>query len=270
MMITDRKNPTAKIKTRIMMNRPVAHNQWQVVLKSEDSDLAFFDPGHFCMLSFPDRLEPLTPRPFAIVERRENAYSFIYKVTGKMTSALAQMQPGSRVDLLGPLGRAIDRSFLKRGTHHFIAGGVGYASLMPLIHEVNQHQQARWDLYYGVRTDLEVIRAGFSKAFLSSDDGSVGHKGRITDLIQQASFGSEDSFYVCGPTPMMKAVFDLLPPERSFYFLEETMGCGFGICVGCVIPIRTSSNQVKNVRSCMEGPVFVGSRLSEWRKSQWH
>jgi len=270
MIITERKSPTRKLKARIVVNRPIAQNQWQVILRCEEEALPVFDPGHFCMLSFPDRLEPLTPRPFAIVERREGAYVFVYKVTGKMTSALAQLQVGSRVDLLGPLGRGVSRPSLQEGTHHFIAGGVGYATLMPLIQEASQSTRSRWDLFYGVRTDLELIRSGFSKAMISSDDGSVGVRGRITDLLRTASFGHEDFFYICGPTPMMKAVYDLLPPERSFYFLEETMGCGFGICVGCVVPIRMLSGDVKNVRSCMEGPVFLGTQLSEWRKQQWH
>jgi dihydroorotate dehydrogenase electron transfer subunit len=269
MIITERKSPSLKRQTRILVNRPIAHNQWQLVLRCDDGDLPDFDPGNFCMLSFPDRLEPLTPRPFAIVDRKEGAYVFIYKVTGKMTKALAQMQLGGRLDLLGPLGRGVERSHLSRGVHHFIAGGVGYATLIPLFEESQRHPSTPGKLLYGVRTDLELIRSGISSALIASDDGSVGLKGRVTDLIRSTTFGSQDYFYVCGPTPMMKAVYDLLPAERSFYFLEETMGCGFGICVGCVVPIRVSQEKVKNLRSCMEGPVFVGSQLTEWRVSQW-
>lgn len=258
------------IEVRIHEHKPIAHNQWIITLKAE-RELPEFLAGQFCMLSFLDAVDPITPRPFAIVERREGMYQFIYRVVGKFTRALARMPLGTRIGLLGPLGRGFELKNFQAEKSVFIAGGVGFASLMPLLDYVHRLNQEPLAVFYGVRTDLEIIRRSTFKTFYSSDDGSSGFRGRVTDLMHKHKdlWKEARAFYVCGPTPMMKAVWDLLPSEKSFYFLEETMGCGIGICIGCVVPIESEKGEIKRVRSCMEGSVFRGDRLRPWREGAW-
>lgn len=257
----ERKVPDRILSARISQNRPVANNQWQISLKLEDGDFPDFAPGNFCMISVPTVVDPLIPRPFAIVDRKDGVYSFIYRVTGKQTKALTNLPTGFRLDVTGPLGKGFKRDSFEAGEHIFVAGGVGYASLLPLIDCLGKNAKA--SLFYGVRTDMEVIRKGPLVAEFASDDGSIGFKGRLHDLLKAKTFSPEAKFYVCGPTPMMRAMYPILPPERSFYFLEETMGCGFGICVGCVVGVDTPQG-LKNVKSCLDGCMFQGSSLQTW------
>ena len=251
---------------RIAESKPIAQNQWSIWLKA-DAELPDFNPGNFCMLSLLESVDPLTPRPFAIVEKKNGMYHFIYRVTGKFTHQLATLPVGTSVGVMGPLGRGFSAEQFRTGKHAFIAGGVGYASLLSLFDQLKSEPTA---VFYGVRTDLEIIRKGKFKALYSSDDGSVGTKGRITEVLKanQKTLDQTDAFYICGPTPMMKAVYDLIPPEKSFYFLEEAMGCGFGICIGCVVTVL-KDGQSKRVRSCLEGPIFRGDELKPWREQGW-
>jgi len=269
--LCERKNPTQTIECRVLKNQPIAKNQWQIWLKPEKLEFQNFEWGNFCMLSLPDLIDPLLPRPFAIVEAAQGTYSFIYRVHGKQTQRLANLPQGYRVDVLGPLGRGISTEQLELGSAVFVAGGVGYASLMPLIQSLSEAALGRAKLFYGIRTDLEAIRRGKLEPQFASDDGSLGYRGRLHELIRKEKFSADSNFYICGPTPMMKACYDFLPPERSYYFLEETMGCGFGICVGCVVSVNDigpdgkTKPEVHRVKSCLEGPMFLGSQLAHWR-----
>lgn len=260
--------PDKVIEARIVESKPIAQNQWSIWLKGEKS-FPDFDPGNFCMLSLPDLTDPLTARPFAIVEKKDGMYQFIYRVTGKFTHLLATFPVGTRVGVLGPLGKGFFRESFKTGKHIFISGGVGFASLLPAIDQVKKSGGDLAGIFYGIRTDLEIIRKGNFDCFFSSDDGSIGEKGRLPALIQKNSalIQSADRFYICGPTAMMKAVFDLLPPKKSFYFLEETMGCGVGICIGCVVSVVGEDGVAKRVRSCLEGPIFRGDSLTSWKNN---
>lgn len=253
-------------KARLIENRPMAQHQWSLILQEED-DRAFadFEPGQFCMLSL-DRLhDPLLPRAFAIVCREEGRYQFIYKAIGKFTKLLTRIPKGESIQILGPLGNGIE---WKNRKTTFVAGGVGYASLIPSIDFLKkQPQPSAMNLFYGVRTDRELIRQISIDHHISSDDGSIGYAGYIPQLLLEKKKEWEDSeqFYICGPNAMMRAVFDILPKERSFYFMEEAMGCGVGICVACVLPLKQINGETKPVRSCLEGPVFRGSQLETWR-----
>jgi dihydroorotate dehydrogenase electron transfer subunit len=268
--------PKEVCEVRVIQNRPLAKNQWSLWVKPDESSaikfLPEFLPGQFCMLSLLDRVDPLTARPFAIVERDEGMYQFIYRVHGKLTQQLVKIPIGSKIGLIGPLGKGISRDHLKTGKHIFIGGGVGYASVLPLVQELSGLKRTEHGkIFYGVREDLEIIRKTPLSCEFSSDDGSAGFHGRLPELLKkkESEWKNADWFYICGPTPMMKAVYNLLPPEKSLYFLEETMGCGFGICIGCVVPILNDKKEVKKVRSCMEGPIFKGDVLGPWKEGAW-
>ncbi len=261
--------PNQMMDVRIVQNKPLANQQWGLWVKPEDGELPDFRLGTFCMLSLTDWIDPVVPRPFAIAERKDGAYFFIYRLAGKFTKALAKMPVGSKIGLLGPLGKGFEREHFKKGRHIFIAGGVGYASLLPLM-ETSYSAKIPMEIFYGVREDLEVIRRGSASCHYASDNGSLGFHGRLPELMAKKEnlWKDADWFYVCGPTGMMKAIYDILPPQKSFYFLEEAMGCGIGICVGCVIPVLGENGTKKHVRSCMEGPIFIGSDLTLWRKGE--
>ena len=263
-------SPQSLFEVRIAQQKPIAQNQWSLWVKAEELQLPDFECGQFCMISFPDLLDPVTPRPFAIVDKKDGLYHFMYRVHGKFTSLLASRNVGSRLTLLGPLGKGIARQHVSKGRHMFVAVGVGFASMLPLMNSfLDSNKKTNAHLFYGVRRDLEMIRLTPLDTSICSDDGSIGEKLRLPDLLKSKKeiWNSADWIYVCGPTGMMKAVYDILPPERTLYFLEEAMGCGMGICVGCVVPVLGSQGQKKFIRSCIDGPIFVGSDLAAWRES---
>lgn len=252
---------------RIVDLQAIAQSQWSIWVKDESQDLPDFEPGQFCMLSFENLVDPLLPRPYAIVERKNGLYRFIYRVDGKFTKLLSRMWRGASLKLLGPLGKpslSLHSSLRLHTKAVFVAGGVGYSSLYSLMKASKAEENI---LFYGLRTELDRIPINLSlKIYYSTDDGSLGFKGRIHELLLQESELWKDAevFYICGPTPMMKAVYSVLPPEKSFYFLEESMGCGFGICMGCVVPTEGSEFPK---RSCIEGPVFRGDDLKRWMQT---
>ncbi|MBV8600108.1 MAG: hypothetical protein JO359_00950 [Candidatus Eremiobacteraeota bacterium] len=161
-----------------------------------------------------------------------------------------------------------------------VAGGVGLASVL-LAAERCVKMGARTTLYYGARTAEALVDADiFSKAgctvSVATEDGTLGHRGYVTDLLRDAS---HDLLLACGPGPMLRAVHALanarnIPAQLS---LEETFGCGVGACWGCVVPLDRSSAQAPrfpapseaeprpyvHARVCKEGPVFWAREL-QW------
>lgn len=246
-----------KFEVRIAQIAPLASQQWSLWVHCEDHQLPDFQAGQFCMLHFPAWMDPVLPRPYAIVEKKDQMYRFIFRVEGKFTKLLASQSKGARLEMLGPLGLPAPRP---SGKKVIVAGGVGLSSLMSLLQET----EASDLLFYGVRKDLERIRMEFSaKTLLASDDGSCGFQGRLHELLKakQDLWQDAAAFYICGPDPMMKACFHVLPKERSYFFLEESMGCGFGICMGCVVQTK---NEDFPKKSCVSGPVFRGDELALW------
>jgi dihydroorotate dehydrogenase electron transfer subunit len=104
---------------------------------------------------------------------------------------------------------------------------------------------------------LEDFEALGVELHLATEDGSRGHKGLVTDLLQPEP---DRTVIACGPTPMMRVAAELARKAgtRCFVSLESPMACGFGICLGCAVPTRAGFRYV-----CSDGPVFDAEEL-EW------
>lgn len=202
----------------------------------------------------------LLRRPFSVASVGNGCMAIIYRVQGIGTEWLTTVQPGDRLDVLGVLGRGFDAP----GPDDRIlavAGGVGIA---PLAFYAERYPLAHMAIVAGFRTQRHV--AGFSRAMragvpvlVTTQDGSVGRHGHVTDDLQDLILRQHISRVItCGPTPMMQAVAALaadcsIPCQIS---VERPMGCGFGVCLGCVVPVRQRNGQIVQQRSCVEGPVF--------------
>jgi len=237
-------------------------------------------PGQFVMLRVPECDDPLLGRPFALydtvpdVSGEPVGVDIVYLVVGKMTSRLAECTAGDRLELWGPLGNG----FSVQPTEHLImvAGGIGQTPFLALGREALGHrrygQRARsaWagkaTLCYGVRSaellaGADDFRAAGIELLLSSDDGSVGHHGLVTELLEQTlarQSAADCRIACCGPETMMEAVAKIaarvaVPCEVS---LETPMACGIGICFSCVVKARQSDGSWDYKRTCVEGPVF--------------
>jgi dihydroorotate dehydrogenase electron transfer subunit len=263
----------------VVVNDLLARNTFRIRLDSHAMARAI-RPGQFVMLRLPGTTDPLLGRPFALNDTVLNASSepcavdIVYLVVGKVTSLLAELKSGDRVEAWGPLGNGFPAL---EGIDHvgLVAGGIGQTPFLAYSRELlgkrgyggqaPRQGAKRVSLYYGVRTaDLaagaEDFRDAGAEVHLASDDGSLGVHGFVTQLLRQPL---PDHLIVCGPEPMLHALADLaktwsVPCHLS---LETPMACGIGVCFSCVTPVRTPEGTDYR-RVCVEGPVFDATCLA--------
>jgi len=238
-------------------------------------------PGQFVMLRLPGTTDPLLGRPFALYDTvldaagRPVAIDVVYLVVGKMTGRLPNVEAGESLEVWGPLGKP----FLDVGDAEavtFVAGGIGQTPFLAFARELlgargfggdaPRRRAKKVSLYYGVRTaslaaGVEDFRAAGVEVHLASDDGSIGAKGFVTQLL--ASHGKTGPLVGCGPEPMLHALAKLarawgVPCQVS---LETPMACGVGICFSCVTKVTTAGDAWDYKRVCIDGPCFDAAQL---------
>ncbi len=202
--------------------------------------------------------DPLLKRPFCYFRRRGNTLEIFYRVVGKMTSMMKGLTPGDEVEVLGPLGNVYPLEEAEFKTPLVIAGGVGIASVYPLLERL----KGRAYLFYGGRCKTELflsreLEAVSKKLIPATDDGSVGFKGTAVDAARDFLNGKDrDDFvlYACGPNGMLKAASNI--GVTGYIASEEKMACGIGVCLGCAVKTRDGYK-----RACKDGPVFKTGEL---------
>ena len=230
-------------------------------------------PGHFVALQVggPES-SMLLRRAFAIYEVKERGVyggtvEFIFAVHGKGTAWLASRRPQDKVDVVGPLGKPF-RLPKERANAVLVGGGYGSAPLLPLA-KVLRDRGCRVDFVLGAGDvdrlfgQLDAKRMS-SSIVVTTDDGSMGERGRVSDVLPQVLDRTDaDVVYACGPMAMLRAVSDIAS-ERGIptqVAVEESMACGIGVCMTCVLPVIGDDGVSRMVRSCVEGPVFLGDRV---------
>lgn len=238
-------------------------------------------PGQFLMLKLSGCDDPLLGRPLAFYDvvwgddGRAVGLDVVYLVVGKMTSRLAQCQPGDTLDVWGPLGNG----FAPTPARHLImvAGGIGQTPFLALAQEYSGRrkfgdpprtvpQAEHITFCYGARNkDYLAGLADFERLGIdvrvSTDDGSAGHHGLVTHLLQETLRTTDLStarVVCCGPERMMEAVAEICSDVNVAceVSLETPMACGIGICFSCVTKVRDATGQWDYRRTCVEGPVF--------------
>ena len=199
-------------------------------------------------------------RPISVNDCEGDVLTIIYKVVGKGTEKMREMQVGTVLDILTGLGNGYDLA--PAGDHPLlIGGGVGVPPLYMLAKKLIAEGK-RVSVILGFNTKSEVFceeafRALGADVTVTTVDGSYGVKGFVTDAIAlRESEGEQFSyFYTCGPEPMLKAVYRATKTSGQFSF-EERMGCGFGACMGC-----SCKTLYGNKRICKDGPVLVKEEI---------
>ncbi len=222
--------------------------------------------GQFCMLRAENSGESLLRRPFSVAAIREgDILEFAYTSIGRGTRLLAALKPGDPVWCLGPLGNTFP---IIEGCHAIVvAGGIGVAPF-PLLNSVlNQHRIFPVTLY-GARNASELIYVEelnqlSERLEIATDDGSAGFHGFVTQLLEKEleKKSRTSVIYVCGPHPMMKRVKQIAEQfdVPAYLSMEEIMGCGVGICIGCPIPGVTLNGDDIQYLCCKDGPIFPSS-----------
>lgn len=233
-------------------------------------------PGQFVMVKPSRSADPLLRRPFSIFEILRDArgnptgLSLLNKRIGVGTRLLYDVEPGAHIACLGPLGRPFEPVEAPMKAW-MIAGGVGLAPFLTLA-EALVARGTPATLFYGARRASELYYVDTFEhlgvqTVLSTEDGSRGAKGFITVPLTAAlstlAPGEAVKLYVCGPTPMMRAVAAIaeIHGQTCDVSLEQVMGCGLGGCYSCVVLTRQPGAPPHFVRSCIDGPVFSADQI---------
>ncbi len=245
-----------QFKTKIVSNKKICPKYFSLVLDKKFSKKEI-SAGQFLNIKVSDGLKPLFRRPFSISRFKDNL-EVLYEPVGEGTKILSQKEPGEILDVLGPLGNNFIKPEKDVKQIVFIAGGVGVAPFIGFSDDLKSFKGNKIILF-GVRTkehtfNLDVFRNNGFRVFISTDDGSKGVKGRVSELFSKIDVNEKGTIcYVCGPKPMMRSAQDFviknnLSAQGSF---EEVMACGIGTCRGCVIKTKSGFKTV-----CNDGPVF--------------
>lgn len=231
-------------------------------------------PGQFVMIKVSDGLDPLLRRPFSFnkINQEDGSIDIMYRVVGRGTSLLSRYSAGQKLDLIGPLGNGFRLLSNYRGTIAMIAGGMGIAPLYGLTLELRKRiDRGQLHLFYGARSEAELIGDPLLDSLgiqihLSTEDGSKGYQGTVTNLFFHfvSSHGILPShLYSCGPLKMQTIIADWARKNdvAAQMCVESLMACGFGACLGCAIPARSSMPRYLHV--CKDGPVF-DAELIQW------
>ena len=255
-----------------------------------DQDVSV-EAGQFAMLKPHAAFEPLLRRALAVYRvKGPRRLEFLYHVLGRGTQALSHLRQGDRVDALVPLGNSWPlqrrennyrvpssqrRDVLQKGSRAIVvAGGIGSASVLMLCSHLAS-SGIETQIFFGAANNivargcgLEDFRELGQPITVTTDDGSLGEKGFVTVALERHlnEYGSSESvIYACGPWAMMKRVAEIGDhfSVPCWVSLEAPMACGFGVCVGCVVAVKTEEplGYGSYKRVCTDGSVFRADHI---------
>lgn len=234
---------------QIIENAKIAPDVFLLDLAGDTSMLTA--PGQFCQVRIPGFY---LRRPISICDWDENGMTLIYKAVGQGTDALSRLEQGETLEILNGLGNGYDLT--KAGARPLvIGGGAGVPPLYALAKALLARDEKPVAVLGFNRAEEIFLLDAFEdlgvETVVTTVDGSFGVKGFVTDALPNGY----DSFFACGPLPMLKAVYQKCqtPGQLS---LEERMACGFGACMGCTIQTKSGPKRV-----CKDGPVFGKEEL---------
>ncbi len=222
-------------------------------------------PGNFIEIRVNENTEPFLRRPISIynLDKEKGILEFIFQVKGKGTKILAEKQKGDLIDIIGPLGFGTFK--LKDYKNILIlGGGIGIFPLYELAKQAKK-EGINVNTYLGFRNkEFVMLEEEFDKVSnkltITTDDGSYKEKGFAIDFLEKDIEKQKiDCIYACGPLPMLKAIQKLANETKieCQISLEEKMGCGLGVCLGCAVKKANSpKDNPEYFHVCKGGPVF--------------
>lgn len=230
-------------------------------------------PGNFIAISVGgDSSRMILRRAFAISRTSDSAQyggtvELIVAPHGGGSRWLASQGEGSELDVITPLGTAFGIP-TEPVNALLIGGGYGSAPLFGLA-EVLKSRGCRTDMLLGASVGEKIYAPMEGKRSVNSlqiytEDGSMGEKGRVTSRLESIiAERAIDVIYSCGPMPMLRAVTEIAQASDVIHqcAVEESMACGVGICMTCVLPVKDSAGAISMKRSCIDGPVMDGSTV---------
>lgn len=257
--------PQFQEKSILLSSERLSASYFRLVL-SAPHITAQAKPGQFVMVACGTTLDPLLRRPFSIHRcPGDGSLHLLIKIVGKGSQLLADLAPGTVVDLLGPLGKGFTPQSALPAV--LVGGGVGIAPLLFFVeHGINDAAfPTPPAVFLGAQTaaDIRQLAEEFRQrgcaVTVATDDGSLGHHGLVTEPLQ-AALHQYGQAYVCGPTPMMAATAALCQSAgiACQVSLEAHMACGLGACLGCTV--HAADGGYRHV--CKHGPVMPAEEVA--------
>jgi dihydroorotate dehydrogenase electron transfer subunit len=225
-------------------------------------------PGQFVALAVGEQpTATLLRRAFSLHRADERVIELVVAAHGVGSTWVTQRRPGDLVDVVGPLGRPFP--IPRAGARAVLVGGGYGSSPMPWFADELLARggdvevvvgAASADRLFGVEEAAKVV--GADRVHVSTDDGSAGVAGRVTDILPQL-LGEGVEVYACGPMAMLRAVTAVAAEHGAVAWctVEESMACGIGVCMTCVLPVRGADGVTRMTRSCTDGPTFAGGAV---------
>jgi len=265
-------NSNAKqVLAEVVSNKKVGAYHHMVFAVGELANSA--KPGNFVAISVGGESSQLVlRRAFAIYRTFDRGATgglleIVVAPHGPGSTWLTNQQAGAKIDLIAPLGTAFGiptqpvRALL-------VGGGYGSAPLFGLS-EVLKNRGCRVDMVLGASTAMKIYapldgKRSVSSLTVTTEDGSTGKTGKVTDVIREIIEANEiDIIYSCGPMGMLEAITEIAEEYDLVHqcSIEESMACGIGVCMTCVLPIKGEDGQIRMLRSCIDGPVVDGESV---------
>lgn len=253
---------------KVRFNKKVARETYLMGLESSGI-AAEARPGHFVMIRVREGTDPLLRRPFSIcATERGRLFHILYRIVGRGTSIMSEARKGNNLSVLGPLGNVFKLP-KPNESPILVAGGIGIAPIIFLAGVIGKDDAL---IMAGFRAGEDIVDfdacglSGFPIS-IATDDGTVGHPGFVTDLLQGHLAKTKKNYplvFACGPVPMLRKTAAItrdhgIPGQVS---LEAYMACGVGACQGCVVKAASAEKQVY-FSVCEHGPVFDAASL-DW------
>jgi dihydroorotate dehydrogenase electron transfer subunit len=240
---------------KVIKNQRVNHNNFILELKAPEP-LSDIFPGQFAQVLVEKSESTFLRRPFSIhdVNYKNNSLQLLIQILGKGTQLLSESKAGENINTVYPLGNSFNINDCDKPL--LIGGGTGIAP-MYFLAKTLQEKGIRPMVLMGGRDKESLLKieefTQISDVYYTTEDGSSGEKGLVTDHSVLNTPENFSKIYTCGPEPMMRAVGKYalknnIPCEVS---LENLMACGFGACLCCVVETKSG-----NICTCTEGPVF--------------
>lgn len=249
---------------KVLANTPLNHNHNLLELGC-DEPLPPMVPGQFAEVRVDESQNTFLRRPFSIhrVDKGANTMHLLVKSVGDGTRSIAGLPKGSMLNVIFPLGRGFT---LTQGSEVLlVGGGCGVAPLYFLADQLFRKGN-KVSVLIGGRSAGDILLndeyRSFGNVYIATEDGTLGEKGMVTNhsVLRQKDLAFS-MIYCCGPDGMMKAVAHIAETHgiNCEVSLENTMACGIGACLCCVVETKQGNQCV-----CTEGPVFNIDRLQGW------
>ena len=252
-----------KLESKLIKKEQLKPDIFKFSLSAKEiTDIA--KPGQFIEIRVTDGIDPFLRRPISIynMDKDNGILDIIFRVQGRGTEILSKRKEGETIDIIGPLGYG---TFQFEGYKNIaiLGGGIGIFPLYELSKQASKN--AKIYSYLGFRNKEAVLlekefKNVSNKLVITTDDGSYSiHGFAIEELKKDLETQKVDVIFACGPLPLLKAVQNLsketnIPCQIS---LEEKMGCGLGVCLGCAVEVTSGGYE----HVCKQGPVFDNNKV---------